>query len=81
MINPANHLILSTGEISFRNVMLAAHEKARREMAEFRKSRLYTADDAAYWTYARHFKEALAWAMGRANQAKRMTARDLKVAA
>lgn len=78
---PANHLILSTGRISARNVMLAAHEKAKREMLAFRNSRLYTADDAAYWTYARHSQEAIKWAWDRAHQAQRLAARDMKVAA
>ncbi len=69
---PAQHMVLSTGEISIKNLMLAAHEKAKREMAEFRVSRFYTADDAAYWTYSRHFKEAIQWAWDYAKQAVRL---------
>lgn len=81
---PAEHLIFSTGRvviINTHNVMLAAHEKAKREMLAFRNSRLYTADSAAYWTYARHFQEAIQWAWDRAHQAQRLAARDMKVAA
>lgn len=73
--NPANNMLLSDGSFSVRNIMLAAHQKARREMTEYQKSRLYTADDAVFWTYARHFKEAIQWAWDRVRSLKSLVAK------
>lgn len=72
--NPANHLVLSNGAISTVNLMRAAHAKAKREMTEFRASRLCGEAEAKFWTYARHFKEAIQWAWDRAKQMQRLVA-------
>lgn len=66
-INPADFLILSDGSVSLRNVMRAAHQKARRRFAEHSEW-LARQDprDVIPTTYAEHLKDALAWAWDRA---------------
>lgn len=73
--NPANNMILSDGSISIKNLMFAAHQKARRDMESFKASRLYTEAEAAYWTYGRYFREAIKWAWDRARTLKALVAK------
>lgn len=68
-MNFANHLILSNGEIGTKNLMRAAHAKAKAGASD-RAALLMRF--GVKRTYAEEFKEALAYMWTRAGQMQRM---------
>ncbi|ACF01548.1 hypothetical protein Rpal_3042 [Rhodopseudomonas palustris TIE-1] len=64
--NPADFLILSDGSVSLRNVMRAAHQKARRRAAEYAEwSARQDPRDQLAVPYSQFFAEAIRWAWDR----------------
>jgi hypothetical protein len=77
-INPAEHLILSDCSNSIRNVMRAAHERAKRRQADhnaWRAEKTYPAGhplERIAVPYSQFFQETLQWAWDRARTTRRL---------
>jgi hypothetical protein len=68
-MNYANNLILSNGEVSIKNVMRAAHAKAKAGASDRATLQLHFGTKRIY---AEDFKEALQFMWDRAHQMQRM---------